>query len=59
MTSALKGVGSKADNCTDRLREWDSDKGERVKKSIFLRASYVNGPYCAYPAVRPVPLYFA
>lgn len=28
MTPALKGVGSKADDSTDRLPEWDSDKGE-------------------------------
>ena len=35
MMSALRGerVGSKADDITDRLREWDSDKGEGVQKS--------------------------
>ena len=27
------GVGSKADDSTDRLCEWDSDKGEVVQKS--------------------------
>ena len=35
MTSALRGreVGwSKRDDSTDRLREWDSDKGEGVQK---------------------------
>ena len=36
MTSALRGREggwSKRDDSTDRLREWDSDKGEGVKKS--------------------------
>ena len=36
MTSALRGREggwSKRDDSTDRLREWDSDKGERVQKS--------------------------
>ena len=28
-----EGVGSKADNSTDRLREWVSDKEGEVKKS--------------------------
>ena len=34
MTSALEGEGGrgKADRGTDRLREWDSDKREGVKK---------------------------
>ena len=36
MTSALRGregSWSKRDNSTDRLREWDSDKGGEVQKS--------------------------
>ena len=33
MTSALRRVSSKADDSTDRLREWDSDKGEGIQKS--------------------------
>ena len=35
MTSALRGegVGSKAEDSTDRLREWDNDKGQGVQKS--------------------------
>ena len=34
MTSALRqreGGWSKRDDSTDRLREWDNDKGKRVK----------------------------
>ena len=49
MTSALRGrVGLEADDSTDRLLEWDSDKGGGgVKKiPIFLRTSHVNGPLC-------------
>ena len=38
------GVGSEADNSTDRLREWDSDKGRGSKNPKFLRTLYVNGP---------------
>ena len=36
-TSALRGrgVGSKADNSTDGLREWDSNKGEGFKSPKF------------------------
>ena len=36
MTSALRGREggwSKHDDSTDRLREWDRDKGEGVQKS--------------------------
>ena len=35
MTSALRGrgVSSKAEDSTDRLREWDNDKGQGVQKS--------------------------
>ena len=36
MTSAVRGREggwSKRDDSTDRLREWDSDKGEGVQKS--------------------------
>ena len=42
-----EGVGSKADDSTDRLREWNSDKGvggPKPKMPIFLRTPYVNGP---------------
>ena len=46
MTSALRaeGIGLKADDTTDRLHEWDSDKGEGSKNPKFLRTLYVNGP---------------
>ena len=33
-------VGSKADNSTDRLREW----GVKSQNTKFLRTSYENGP---------------
>ena len=50
MTSARarrgEGVDSKADNSTNRLREWNSDKRERVKNLKLLHTSYVNGPCC-------------
>ena len=45
MTSALRGegVGSKAYNSSDRLHEWDSDKGVRGSKNPkFLQTSFVN-----------------
>ena len=30
-----EGIGSKADNNTDRLREWNNDKGEGYKNPHF------------------------
>ena len=38
MTSALRaeGIGLKADDTTDRLHEWDSDKGEGSKNPKFF-----------------------
>ena len=50
MTSALRGREGgwpKHDDNTDRLHEWDSDKGGgglKIQKN-YLRMSYVNGPY--------------
>ena len=56
MTSASalrgRGIGSKAVDSTDRLREWDSDKRGGVKNPKFLRTSYMNGPYVGN--IRPV-----
>ena len=46
MTSALRGREggwSKRDGSTDRLREWDSDKGEGIQKSEKL-TSFMGGP---------------
>ena len=49
MTSALRGREggwSKRDDNTNRLREWDSDKGGGDPKNPKnLRTSYVNGPF--------------
>ena len=33
MTSAQGGGKPKHDNCTDGLRDWDSDNGEGVQKA--------------------------
>ena len=49
MTSALRGREggwSKRDDSTDRLREWDSDKGGRGSKNPkILRTSFKYRPY--------------
>ena len=48
MTSTLRGrgLGSRADANTDRLCEWDSDKGGGMvqKSQIYADVMYVNGP---------------
>ena len=38
------GGCSKADNSTDRLHKWDSDKERGSKNPKFLQTSFVNGP---------------
>ena len=48
MTSTLRGRErgwQKSDNSTDRLREWDSDKGGRgFKNPNIMRTSFKYGP---------------
>ena len=53
MKSAIGGGGGspKRDNRTDRLREWDSDKGEGVQKSQNLR-DFIYGWFLMLDAAR-------
>ena len=46
MTSALRGreVSPKADYSTDRLHDYDCDRGRGSTIPNILQASYVNGP---------------
>ena len=61
MISALRveGDGSKADDSTDRLCEWNSDKGRGSRSSKFLRTSYVNGRYGCRGAVEKITSLFS
>ena len=45
MTPALEGGPQKAaDECNDKLREWDSDKGEEVKNPKAMWKSLMKAP---------------
>ena len=39
-------VCPKRHNCTDRLREWDSDKGDDIIYGWFLRERARERPFC-------------